>query len=174
AWAYPVNPPDFKPAPDTGIPRRVPDSTATYTLTQIRDLFTAPDWHPGDHPPMPEIVSHGRKPEVQACGVCRRADGPGGPENSSLAGLPASYIVQQMADFKNGARGTSVPTSVPPRLMIGLAKAATDAEVADAARYFSALKPKSVIKVIETDTVPKTYVFNWHLAAVTTGEKESI
>jgi hypothetical protein len=72
-WAYPVNPPDFKPAPDTGIPRRVPDSSATYTVTQIRGLFTAPDWHPGDHPPMPEIVSHGRKPEVQACGVCHRA-----------------------------------------------------------------------------------------------------
>ena len=174
AWAYPVNPPDFKPAPDTGIPRRVPDSTATYTLTQIRDLFSAPDWHPGDHPPMPEIVAIGRKPDVQACGVCHRADGPGGPENSSLAGLPASYIVQQMADFKNGARGTSVPVRVPPKLMIGLAKAATDAEVAVAAAYFSALKPRSLIRVIETDTVPKTYVFGWHLAAVNTGEKESI
>jgi cytochrome c553 len=174
AWAYPVNPPDFKPAPDTGIPRRVPDSTASYTLTQIRDLFTAPDWHPDDHPPMPEIVALGRKPVVQACGVCHRADGPGGPENSSLAGLPASYIVQQMADFKSGARGTSVPIRVPPKLMIGLAKAATDAEVAVAAAYFSALKPRSIIRVIETDTVPKSYVFSWHLAAVSTGEKESI
>ena len=35
-WAYPVNPPDFKLAPDDGTPRRVPDSSASYTLTQSR------------------------------------------------------------------------------------------------------------------------------------------
>ena len=51
AWAFPVNPPDFKPAPDDGSLRRVPGSTATYTLTQVRDLFVAPVWHPADHPP---------------------------------------------------------------------------------------------------------------------------
>ena len=27
-WGYPVNPPDFKPPPDDGTLRRVPDSTA--------------------------------------------------------------------------------------------------------------------------------------------------
>ena len=43
-----------------------------------------------------------------ACGFCHRADGPGGPENANLAGQPAAYIVQQMADFKSGARKTSV------------------------------------------------------------------
>ena len=90
AWAYPVNPPDFKLPPDDGTLRHVPDSIAAFTLTQLRDLFFAPDWHPGDHPPMPEIVSRGRKPDVRACGVCHRADGPGGPENSGLAGLPAA------------------------------------------------------------------------------------
>jgi cytochrome c553 len=174
AWAYPVNPPDFKPAPDTGMPRRVPDSMATYTLTQIRDLFVAPVWHPADHPPLPGVVGVGRKPEVRACGVCHRADGPGGPENSGLAGLPAAYIVQQIADFKSGARASSAPQRVPVKLMISLAKEATDAEVEVAAAYFAALKPKAIIKIVETDTVPKSYVFGWHLAAVTTGEKEPI
>jgi cytochrome c553 len=100
AWAYPVNPPDLKPPPDDGTLRRVPGSTAAFTLTQLRDRFFAPDWHPDDHPPMPEIVARGRKPDVFAGGFCHRADGPGGPENSGLAGLPAAYIVQQMADFK--------------------------------------------------------------------------
>jgi cytochrome c553 len=104
AWAYPVNPPEFKPAPDDGSTRRVPDSSAGFTLGQLRDLFSAPDWHPGDHPPLPEVVARGRKPDVFACGFCHRADGPGGPENASLAGLPAIYIVQQMADFASGAR----------------------------------------------------------------------
>jgi hypothetical protein len=28
AWAYPVNPPDFKPVPDDGKPRSVPDRRA--------------------------------------------------------------------------------------------------------------------------------------------------
>ena len=174
AWAYPVNPPDFKLPPDDGTLRRVPGSTFAFTLSQLRDRFFAPDWHPGDHPPMPEIVSQGRKPDVFACGFCHRADGPGGPENSSLAGLPAAYIVQQMADFKSGARTSSVLQRDPPKLMSSLSKAATVAEVEAAAAYFSVLKPKSIIRVVETDMVPKTYVTGGHLAAMKTGEKEPI
>src|SRR5690349_9838268 len=49
AWAYPVNPPDFKGQPDDGTSRHVPDSTAAFTVTQARDLFFALDWHPSDH-----------------------------------------------------------------------------------------------------------------------------
>ena len=94
AWAYPVNPPDLKPRLEDGILRRVPGSSTTYSVTQLRDRFIAPVWHPGDHPPLPQIVAQGRKPNVFACGFCHRADGPGGPENANLAGLPAAYIVQ--------------------------------------------------------------------------------
>jgi hypothetical protein len=32
AWAYPVNPPDFNARPDDGILRRVPGSTAAYSV----------------------------------------------------------------------------------------------------------------------------------------------
>src|SRR6266481_3200039 len=173
AWAYPVNPPDFKLPPDDGTLRRVPGSTFAFTLSQLRDRFFAPDWHPGDHPPMPEIVSQGRKPDVFACGFCHRADGPGGPENSSLAGLPAAYIVQQMNDYKSGARRTAVPKRNID-LMIGLAKAATDEEIAAAAAYFSALKPRQHTRVVETDTVPKTFIMANHYAALPSGEKEAI
>ena len=49
---------------------------------------------------MPEIVARGRKPGTFACGFCHRADGPGGPENASLAGLSAAYIKQQMAGYQ--------------------------------------------------------------------------
>jgi cytochrome c553 len=171
-WAYPVNPPDFKPPPDDGTLRRVPDSTATMTLTQVRDLFYAPDWHPGDHPPMPEVVASGRKPNVFACGVCHRADGPGGPENAYLMGLPAAYIVQQLADFKSGARKSSVPDRIPAKLKTTLAANVTDAEVQAAAAYFSALKPRAVIRVVETEMVPKTIVSGWFLTALNTDEKE--
>ena len=58
-WAYAVNPPDFKVQPDEGTPRHVPDSTAAFTVTQARDLFFALDWHPSDHPPLPDIVANG-------------------------------------------------------------------------------------------------------------------
>jgi cytochrome c553 len=174
AWAYPVNPPDFNPSPDDGTLKHVPESAAAYTLGQLRNLFFAPDWHPEDHAPMPDVVMHGRKPGVYACGVCHRADGPGGPENSSVAGLPAAYIIQQMADFKSGARKTSVPQRAPPQAMTSLAKAATADEVAAAAAYFSALKPKPLIRVIETNIVPKSYVAGWFLAAANTGDTEAI
>ena len=174
AWAYPVNPPDFVPTLDDGRLQHVPDSDASYKLSEIRDLFVAPDWHPEDHGPMPEVVMHGRKPQVYACGCCHRADGPGGPENSGLAGLPMAYIIQQLADFKSGARKTSVPQRRPPQAMTLLSEAATDSEVAAAAAYFSALHPKQLIRVIETHIVPKSYVAGWFLAAVKTGDTEPI
>ena len=88
--------------------------------------------------------------------------------------LPAAYIVQQMADFKSGARKSSVPKLAPQALKAKLAKDVTDAEVVAAAAYFSAVKARSIVKVVETDMVPKTYVTGWHLAAVKTGEKEPI
>src|SRR6266404_439038 len=172
-WAYPVNPPGFKPRPDDGTPRHVPESNASYTLTQLRDRFISPVWHAAEHPAQPEVVAQGRKPDVFACGFCHRADGPGGPENANLMGLPAKYIVQQMADYKSGARKTSVPGRNVD-LMISLAKAATDAEVEGAAAYFSALKTRAVIRVVEGDSVPRAYVTGWHFAAMGKGEQEAL
>lgn len=128
-WAFPVNPPGTQPVPDDGKPRHVPGSAASFTVSQIRDLFAAPDWHPGDHPRMPDIVSIGRKPEVFACAYCHLPKGLGRPENSSLAGLPVDYIIQQVAEFKSRARKSSEPASLPVNVMIAVAKAATDAEV---------------------------------------------
>ena len=173
AWAYPVNPPDLKPPVDDGALRRVPGSSAAFTLTQVRDRQFSPVWHPQEHPPQPEVVARGRKPDVPACGFCHRADGPGGPENANLAGLPKAYIIQQAADFKSGARRTSVPKRNIDQKP-GMFQAATDAEVEAAADYFSSLKPRRIIKVVETDTVPKTYITANHLAAVSTGETEAI
>jgi cytochrome c553 len=163
AWAYPVNPPNLTLPADDGSPLHVADSDATFTLTQIRDLNFSPDWHPGDHPPMPEVVARGRKPAVLACGCCHRADGSGGPENARLAGLPAAYIEEQMADFKSGARKTSVPGR-NPELMVRTARAISTEEIEAAANYFSILKPRSVIRVVEAAIAPTTRVVDWHLA----------
>jgi cytochrome c553 len=63
-----------------------------------------------------------------------------------------------MADYKSGARKFSGPQRSPVVLMTAIAKAATDAEVQAAAAYFSSLKPRANIKVVETDTVPATQI----------------
>jgi cytochrome c553 len=107
---------------------------------------------------MPEVVAHGSKPNVYACGYCHLPNGQGRPENSSLAGLPADYIVQQMADFKSGRRKRSDPRLPPIGLMIGVAAHADEKEIQAAAAYFSGLKPKPWIRVVETSTVPQTHV----------------
>jgi cytochrome c553 len=173
-WAYPENNPGYKPPADDGKPIRVPNSTAGYTWSQLRDRFIAPVWHPEDHPPLPDVVANGRKPDIFACGFCHRADGPGGPENADLAGLPKSYIIQQMSDFKRSARGTAVPGRSPPTLMIGLSKPIAEAEVEMAAAYFAGLQPRKRIKVVESDTAPKTYIAGLVWSALESGEREPL
>jgi cytochrome c553 len=173
-WAYPENNPNYKPPVDDGNVVRVPNSTAGYTWSQLRDRFIAPIWHPGDHRPLPDIVANGRKPDVFACGFCHRADGPGGPENADLAGLPKNYIIRQMADYKSGVRDTAVAGRLPPSLMIALSKPITDAEVEAAAAYFSGLQPRKRIRVVESDTAPKSYIAAFLWAAVEGGEREPL
>jgi cytochrome c553 len=121
---------------------------------------------------MPEIVGHGRRPDVRACGYCHLPNGQGRPENSSLAGLPAAYIVQQMADYKNGLRKSSEPKMGPPAAMITIGKNANDAEVKAAVEYFSGLKPKQWIRVVESKTVPVTRVAGGMLVPVEGGGTE--
>jgi cytochrome c553 len=177
AWAFAANPPAPKPAAppaDDGTPKHVPGSAAAMTLTQVRDAFNVPDWHPDNHPAAPDVVLHGRKPAVIACGYCHLPNGLGRPENAGLAGLPAAYIVQQIADFRSGARVSSDPKLVPPNLMDAVAKAATDDEIKAAAAYFSGLEPKPWIRVVEAATVPRTHVAGYMLVPDTGGGTEPI
>lgn len=160
-WAYPVNPPPVPgatPAPPDPAPRQVPGSGASLTIAQTRDAFNPPDWHPSAHPPMPDSVAKGRRPELRACGFCHLVNGQGRPENASLAGLPAAYIVQQMADFKNGDRKSAEPRMGPPNAMIQDAKAANDEEIRTAAAYFASFAFKKWIRVVEAAEVPKTRI----------------
>ena len=103
-WAYgyaqPGTPqaPAMPPAQDDGSPKTLPGSTGKFTLTQIRDGFGPADWHPGDHPAMPDIVARGRKDgNIRACALCHYPNGKGRAENAPVSGLPVSYFVQQMA-----------------------------------------------------------------------------
>src|SRR6185295_15446129 len=180
-WAFPVAPqaprgaaPAGAPAPPDTSPKSVPGSSVTLTPAQVRDTYNIPDWHPDGHPAMPEVVSKGRRTAVNACGYCHLPNGQGRPENSSVAGLPAAYIIQQMADFKNGLRKSSESRLGPQNLMVNIGKAATDAEVQAAAEYFSKLKLKPWIRVVETATVPKTRIAGGMFIAIEDGSKEAI
>jgi cytochrome c553 len=159
-WAYnAVNTPaGAKPAPDDGSPKKLPGSGGAFTLQQIRDGFGPADWYPGDHPTMPPVVATGRKPDVRACSLCHYPNGKGRPENAGVAGLPRSYFLQTMADFRDGNRKSAEPRKANTNIMITIAKAMTDEEMSAAAEYFGSMKWTPWIKVVEADTVPKTRV----------------
>ena len=173
-WAYPVA--AAVPGPkDDGTVFHVPNSTIGMTLTQARNASDVPDWHPDEHPAMPDVVRKGRTAEgVRACGYCHYPNGLGRPENASIAGLPIPYFIQQVNDFKNGVRKTSEPSMRPPQLMIQTAKAATDADVRTAAEYFASLKLKPWIKVVESKTAPKTEILGGMLVPLEDKSTEPI
>lgn len=159
AWAYaipqppPAAAPAPPPAPDTSR-RQVPGSALTFTRQEISDGFGPADWFPGDHPTMPEVVAHGKRPEVRACGLCHYPNGKGRQENAGIAGLPVSYFVQTMNDFRDGLRKSAESRKTNTNLMAVYAKAMTPAEIAEAAEYFGAMKWTPWIRVVETATVP--------------------
>ncbi len=168
AWAYgfvlPVadepKAPAAQPAViDDGSQRHIPGATLSFTLTQVRNVYGPADWFPGDHPPMPGIVGQGRmEAMIQACGLCHYPNGKGRQENAGVAGLPYSYFVQTVADFKNGLRKSSDPRKANTNNMIRFAANMTDGEVKASAIYFSSMKWTPWIRVVETSRVPKTRV----------------
>ncbi len=160
-WAYAINTPGVEIPFAFNVPRTVPDSEVEFIFTNPRNLYEPPDWHPDDHPVMPEIVAKGREPVVFACGYCHLPNGQGRPENASLSGLPEQYIIQQMADWRDGLRRSSEPLHGPASAMQAIGANATEEEVKAAAAYFSGLTPKKWIRVIETASVTETVVAGW-------------
>src|SRR5437868_5502300 len=139
AWAYGFPAADAPPAPrppnagapaapDTA-PKQIPGTTRTLTMAQIRDYWNVGDWSPDEHPPMPNVVVHGRQPHVRGCAMCHMPNGKGRPENAPVVGQPDIYIVQQLRDFKNGLRGSADPRKANTLQMIEAAQDMTDAEI---------------------------------------------
>jgi len=151
-WAFPVTDKVQPPSRDDGQPKTAPGSALSLTRAQIDDLFNPPDWYPSLHQPMPPVVARGDKARnVRACASCHLPTGTGHDESAYMAGLPAGYFIRQMADYKRGDRKGS-------GTMIAMAKTITDEDVRTAAEYFAALKPRPWIRVVETGTVPRTYI----------------
>jgi cytochrome c553 len=184
-WAYgfstPPNPGDKPPQggggtpPDNVTQKHVEGSTLAFTQQQIANGFGPADWFPADHPPMPDIVAHGkREAMVVACALCHYPNGKGRPENASVAGQPYAYIVQTLEDFKNGARKSADPRKGNTLRMGGFAKAMSDDDIKTVAQYFSSIKWTPWIKVVETDTVPKTRIAGGMYIALEGNDKEPI
>jgi cytochrome c553 len=165
-WAFLARTPGIQPAAEDLQPKHVVGSTKTYTQKEIDDIFNPPDWYPNEHPPMPELVSRGKPPIVHGCAQCHLTSGRGHPESANLAGLPVGYIEEQLAEFRNGSRAGSL---AGPSIMATFAKALSDEEVKPAAEYFSSIKPSVWTKVVETDTLPKSYVGEGNMRFVAPG-----
>ncbi len=150
-WAYPVTP-KLQPSTDP-TPLHAPGSAKTYTQAQADDGWNPPDWFPNEHPPMPDIVAHGSKPAIRGCALCHLANGMAHPESASLAGQPVGYLIRQMAAFRDGER-----KGIRAGTMIAIAKAISEEKTRAASAYFASLKPVRWIRVVETDTVPKSHI----------------
>jgi cytochrome c553 len=152
--------PNEDPAEQTK-PRRVEGSAASYSLIDVRDIGHVIDWFPGDHPPMPRIIRNGPASlgeGAKGCGSCHLPNGKGRPENAPVAGLPLSYFIRQMEDFRGGLRASADPRKPNTPTMHVLAKAMTDAEIKEAGEYFGAIPWSPWTRVIESELVPKTRI----------------
>lgn len=160
AWAYPAAQEKMEfPKLPADATFRVAGSTLSYTGQQLTDMEGGPDWLPGDHPAAPDIVLKGDKArKIEACGGCHGMNGTGFLNIPNLGGLPRGYIVEQLHEFAGGRRHSSSIGREPETYMAGIAGKLTEAEIGQAAAYFSAIKkhPRT-FKVVETGTVPHFY-----------------
>ena len=98
----------------------------------------------------------------------------GRPENAGVSGLTVEYFIQQMNDFRHDLRISADPRKANSKTMVDIAKAMTDEEIKASAEYFSLMKWTPWIRVVETDTVPKTRVVRGLFTALESGEKEPL
>ena len=101
--------PDAPPAPLL----QAKGSTAKFTQQQVANSYAPADWFPDSHPPMPEVVAHGKPGVARACGLCHLPDGRGRPENAPLQGLP--YDSTSSSSCGTSSRGCgAAPTRAKP------------------------------------------------------------
>jgi cytochrome c553 len=151
-WAFnipdKVQPAAFRPQ---GIVK-APGSTKEYDAAKIAGTANPPDWFPDEHPPAPKVVTGGPGTGIRfACGACHLMSGQSHSEAADIAGMPAEYLIRQMAYYKSGARKDDAR-------MTPIARATSDEDIRAAAEYFEALKPAVFVKVIETAEPPHTFI----------------
>jgi len=134
-------------------------SKLEFTRAQISDGFGPADWFPGDHPPMPDVVAHGRRPNIRACALCHYPNGRGRAENAGINGFTTEYFIQQLKDFAAGNRKSADSRKSNTGAMASIAKAMTEDEMKASAEYYGSMPFNTPwIKVTESATAPKTRI----------------
>ena len=166
SWAYAISIEKPPPLPEDTLKHSLPHTPFTFTRDEITGkrngvgFQAAPaDWYPGDHPEMPEIYAKGDPSRnIIACALCHYPNGKGKAENAPPTGQDERYLLQQLLDFKNDVRKGAEPRKSNYQLMIDTAKGMTLQEMKDVSNYMASMEWTEWIQVIETDTVPKTYL----------------
>lgn len=166
AWAYAISTEEPPPMAEDSEKHGLQGTPLNFNRDEILGrvdgvMFQGPpaDWYPGDHPKMPDIYAKGAPSrKVIACALCHYPNGKGKAENAPPAGQDRRYIIQQLKDMQAGVRKCADPRKSNYNLMIDTAKGMTDEEIEECADYFESLKWTQWIEVVETDTVPKTYL----------------
>ena len=163
-WLYPVPGGPSQPnlAPVAAI--TLPGSPVTLVAGDLRNGRLAVDWFPDPSDPVPAIVMNAVPPAQYACGFCHLPRGQGRPENASIAGLPAEYIIAQTEAMRTGTRRAAVAGWLPTQAMREAVQHASPAQIAEAAVWFSRQPFISRVKVVESASVPATAPLGYILA----------
>ena len=153
AWLYPQNM-AAEPPPASHAPISVPGSRVTVDAAILHDRAQTVNWFPADQPAPPARVLKAKTGE-SACGYCHMVNGVGHPQNISIAGLNADYVIAQFAAFRSGQRKAAQPGYIPNSSMTRVAGQVSETEVAELANYYSKLRYRSLIRVREAAMVPK-------------------
>ena len=172
-WAFMLLHEDSDPTP-AGKRITVPGSALRVAAKAIDNPFAGVDWFPEDHPAMPEVVANGHRPHLWACSYCHGPTGVGDPASAALAGLPAAYIEQQLAEFRAGRRRCAVARTACGKAMPRIASLASAADARAAAIYFSKLRYRPRVHVVEAAMVPKTRYGSLFPVRLASGGKEPI
>ena len=148
--------PGGMPADTTGNKLTLAGSDRTFTVAEITSPYNPADWFPNDHPPMPDIVAHGKQAtRFRACAICHYPNGLGLMQNAPVAGLPVDYFLRQLADFASGERKSADINKANAFEMAAMARNLTPEEARASAEYFASIPFKQWNRVVESETVPK-------------------
>jgi len=147
--------------PEDGIKRSLPGTDLTFTRNEAYFGYGPADWYPGDHPPMPAVVANGRQADgLRACALCHYPNGQGKMENGHVSGLPAAYILEQLAVFERGDRHSADRRKANTNEMVMIAAALSDTEKQEIAEYFSSMPFRQLVRVVEAEEVPQVRTTN--------------
>jgi cytochrome c553 len=149
-------------------------STLEFPANRVNDGFNPVDWFPDQHPQMPEVVAHGRRPDIRACALCHGPVGQGRSENAGVNGLPVEYFIQQLRDFAAGNRKSTDTRKANTNAMALIGKTMTEDELKAAAEYYAAVPFKFLVTVKESATAPKTRINNGLFLALEGSETEPL